>query len=60
MNFGFLTIALALISSTDAYRSRTARRKARCNLPIWAVQSMSNDELARYQAFFRRFCAGNQ
>ena len=48
MNFGFLTIVLALVSSTDAYRSRTARRKARCNLPIWAVQSMSNDELARY------------
>ena len=60
MNFGFLTIALALVSSTDAYRSRTARRKARCNLPIWAVQSMSANELARYQAFYRRFCSGKQ
>ena len=59
MNFGFLTLALALVSSTDAFRARHAR-KTRCNLPIWAVQSMSANELARYQAFFRRFCAGNQ
>ena len=59
MNFGFLTLALVLVTSTDAYRARHAR-KSRCNLPIWAVQSMSANELARYQAFYRRFCSGKQ
>ena len=57
MNFGFLTLALTLVTSTDAYRSRKARI-ARCKLPIWHVQSMSADEIARYQAFYRRFCSG--
>ena len=58
MNFGFLTLVLALVSSTEAFHRSRKARIARCKLPIWHVQSMSADEIARYQAFYRRFCSG--